>query len=529
MDPPYASLSIASFGDSTLPKETKRVWATKDTNRTSDIDGAQPSATKVWKKPDLWNNSDVDGARPPPVHRERNVANNSLRVDDIDGAQAKIRDKMLLTNRHINPMVPEYKLPKHSAAANVEPKFLRDTLNISDIDKAKPSTPRIFDMRDPISVQDIVGAQANWRPRHAEARLKADPYDIMSIAEVSRNTHRYVDRTKRSSDPLDPRYNIHGDVVEDNARYTKPRGLPKGIPDSHLLQTRDIAGAYPGWTKGGMERREFKNTNITTDIEGAQADTIKHSMVTNRCTHPLDKTYVSLDGDLLVSPVVSLLPASLIKKPTLNQPDHASSSAPNSARGAAHVDRVPNEDSLSIHVKSARRETLVQTNHPVVKNTSPRPPMGAIDSAAYRVPKAPNPEKTGTPKSAWGTPRSAAGSRPGSGLIPSCPSSRPETTIPNEMNVTDAIPFADKFINTEVMIAPKREGAPKNEGSSRPPLAGGNPPKVDKGGVPQLNLTGVGPQSGHPGSSGRGMKGSARLSKAEVERNEDILSVRMLE
>ena len=156
-------MSIASFGEC---KEAKRVWATKETNRTSDVDGAQPAITTVWNKPDLWDNSDVDGAKPMKMHRERNVPNKSLRVDDIDGAQAKIRDRMLLTQRNVNPMEPNYKLPTAHAAAPVEPRFLRDTLNIDDIEKARPSVPRVYDIRDPISVQDIVGAQANWRPRH---------------------------------------------------------------------------------------------------------------------------------------------------------------------------------------------------------------------------------------------------------------------------------------------------------------------------------------------------------------------------
>jgi hypothetical protein len=159
-------MSIASFGESTLPKETKRVWATKETNKTSDVDGAQPSITPVWKKPDLWDNSDVSGAQSMKLHRSRNVENTSLKVDDIDGAQAKIRDKMLLTKRSINPMEPNYKLPSCTPAAHEEPRFLRNTLNIDDIEKARPTIPRVYDMRDPISVHDIVGAQANWRPRH---------------------------------------------------------------------------------------------------------------------------------------------------------------------------------------------------------------------------------------------------------------------------------------------------------------------------------------------------------------------------
>ena len=162
----YTSMSIASFGEATLPRQSKRMWDTKATNLTQDIDGAQPKTLKVWEKPDLWNNSDVAGAKSNRLHHERNGANNSLRIDDIDGAQAKIRDKMLLTKRNVNPMAPEYKLPSSTAAPAYQPKYTRNTLDISDIDKAQPRVPVVYDMRDPIGVHDIVGAQANWRPRN---------------------------------------------------------------------------------------------------------------------------------------------------------------------------------------------------------------------------------------------------------------------------------------------------------------------------------------------------------------------------
>ena len=162
----YLSMSIASFGGCTLPKEEKKVWATKATNCIDDIEGARPKTTKLWTKPDLWDNSDVVGAKSKCLHPERTASSNFMRVDDIDGAQAKIRDKMLLTKREINPMTPQYKLPSHTPAPPFEPKFMRDTLDISDIDKAKPRIPVVYEMRDIISVQDIVGAQANYRARH---------------------------------------------------------------------------------------------------------------------------------------------------------------------------------------------------------------------------------------------------------------------------------------------------------------------------------------------------------------------------
>lgn len=167
MSEQYVSMSIASVGASTLPRQATRPFAVKETNATSDVDGAQPSKTKVWNKPDLWNNDDISGAKPMLLHRSRKSGeNNSMRVDDIDGAQARIRDKMLLTKRHVDPMAPEYKLPYCKMEQAHVPKFVRDHITVSDIDKACPAPPKNYATRDPISVHDIVGAQACWRPRH---------------------------------------------------------------------------------------------------------------------------------------------------------------------------------------------------------------------------------------------------------------------------------------------------------------------------------------------------------------------------
>lgn len=61
------------------------------------------------------------------------------------------------------------------------------------------------------------------------------------------------------------------------------------------LKTSDLHGCKTG-TKGlgnfhTRERREYKNTNITKDIIGAQPGTLKKSPTTTRQTHPLMPDY----------------------------------------------------------------------------------------------------------------------------------------------------------------------------------------------------------------------------------------------
>jgi hypothetical protein len=134
--------------------------------------------------------------------------------------------------------------------------------------------------------------------------------------------------------------------------YTKPKPLKKYIADNHLLQTKDIAGATPGYINPIAERREYRNTNYIGDIEGTQADSIKHSITTKRESNPLAPTYQSLDpGEVLQPLIPPLIPHSMIKTPTVpiprgNKPAAhppvpaatlapASDSLPNSAGGFA--------------------------------------------------------------------------------------------------------------------------------------------------------------------------------------------------
>lgn len=114
---------------------------------------------------------------------------------------------------------------------------------------------------------------------------------------------------------MNPVYSVNGIIVHDEPRWTKPKPLKKFIPDNHLLHTRDIDGAFSGW--GRLERKEYRNLMSTLDVEGAQADTIKHSIKSERLTNPLTPVYQSLEGDPLPPLLAPLLPSSIVSVPTL--------------------------------------------------------------------------------------------------------------------------------------------------------------------------------------------------------------------
>jgi hypothetical protein len=309
----YTTMSIMSFGASTLPKPTQARFEEKKTNFVSDIDGAKsgPKYKLYFDKP-LPQQSDVDGSTSKPLTKTRNCRDNSLYIDDIEGTRHTIKDRMMRTNRHVNPLDPQYKLPSYEASAYPTPRFLKDSMRLDDIHHVEE---RVYATRDIMNINDIVGAHADWRPRHREARLLAPPHDIMQVQDIAAKTS-WMDKTSRCSNVLNPVYNIHGMEFKDSKfmRPTQPRNL---MEDNSILQTQDIAGATPGWRKTLLPRREYRNTNYIGDIKGANSDSIKKGIVTKREVHPLTPVYQSLDpGELLLPLIPPLIPPPMVEIPT---------------------------------------------------------------------------------------------------------------------------------------------------------------------------------------------------------------------
>lgn len=134
-------------------------------------------------------------------------------------------------------------------------------------------------------------------------------------AERELKHSRFQDRSNRRTNPVSPEYLIDGMTIKDDAKYSRPKPLKKFIEGNHLLRTDDIDGAKEGF--GKMKREEVRNVMYVGDIEGAQSDTVRSSMRTERETNPLTPMYNSLDGEPMPSLLKPLIPQSFINQPTL--------------------------------------------------------------------------------------------------------------------------------------------------------------------------------------------------------------------
>lgn len=90
----FQTMSLGTPGTCTIPNHRATFQqslklgpeAGRATNRTNDIDGAEPSKyATLTNRAHFHDPADVRGAKPLVLHRSVNAPDNKLRVDDIDG------------------------------------------------------------------------------------------------------------------------------------------------------------------------------------------------------------------------------------------------------------------------------------------------------------------------------------------------------------------------------------------------------------------------------------------------------------
>eukprot|EP00519_Triparma_laevis_P003354 CAMPEP_0182506788 /NCGR_PEP_ID=MMETSP1321-20130603/21937_1 /TAXON_ID=91990 /ORGANISM="Bolidomonas sp., Strain RCC1657" /LENGTH=529 /DNA_ID=CAMNT_0024712585 /DNA_START=12 /DNA_END=1601 /DNA_ORIENTATION=+ len=306
----FTTMSLQSTGPSTIPNERMQKKQSlqlngRGTNNISDIDGAKPAQkmNKFINKPNhTYDLSDIHGSRPLALHRATNSIDYTLKHDDIEGSRPRgATHKQARSNNPVDPLMPNYKLPSYQLPPDPTPKFLRDSLNVGDIDGTRSKPLYRFPTRENVSVNDIEGAHAGWKPRHKRVQKEGTARDLMAVADINMQG---VKKTQRCTDPLRPVHWINGMEVKDDMKYTMPKKLPpKRDGPFFPLTTKDIDGAWPGWCPPHAmqppieQRRHFRNTNFVGDIAGAQSDTVQHCIRTNRVTNPLNPAYTSLDGE----------------------------------------------------------------------------------------------------------------------------------------------------------------------------------------------------------------------------------------
>lgn len=311
----YQTMSLASVGGATIGNKRK-VAAVKATNRVDDIEGAVGGRreARFVNKPDLYETRDIAGSTPRVRHPDLKKVSRVCTNADIEGSMPK--PYTFKTQRAVNPLNPTYTISDAPIRPATPPKYIRDNIDASDIDGARPAPYHKWAKREAMKTDDIEGAHAGWKPRHRRAdKGKPDQMDVNDITKPGF-------KSRRVTDPLDPVHVINGLRIE-GEKGMKPKGLPPAHSGPSLsLTTQDIEGANAGFVPkhvmGGIHpdrRRHFRNVNFVADIEGAVTGSRNLGIRTKRVTDPNNPNYPMLDGAVHSAPTTPAIESRKLMDP----------------------------------------------------------------------------------------------------------------------------------------------------------------------------------------------------------------------
>ena len=272
---------------------TNRNWSINLYNL--DIEGSSPRKFGAFnQKIDFTNkNDDIDRSSPKILHVKLNKPEYNLSNSDIEFSKPNCVTCKI--KRHLNPLEPKYNLAKSPEYPPYEPKFIRDSINVDDIDGARPR--KIMSqtiLRESLKNDDV---NDSW-PR--KPYVRKTKYEFMDYRDVTNTDFQ----TKRSTNPLDPFYKMNfvdGSMVKFGPiEGSKPLVGSKYMYKVPLnLKVDDIEGSNIG-SKNKYKR--FMGNNycyITNDILGAQSGTLLKGISTKRMTNPLWPKYKYLGEEEL--------------------------------------------------------------------------------------------------------------------------------------------------------------------------------------------------------------------------------------
>jgi len=245
---------------------------------TADIAGASPQVLIPKRVGGSSSNGDSLSRRPNNRH---------LSNDDIEGSKP-LRNKLRI-KRNINPLEPTYHLPTVKERPVTPPKFVRDTLDVSDIRAQEPT----MEYRVKLNLSKPA-RQSHFDYSDVKGTTPADPHGIAQRTRFGRddeakstltqvkdiNTYMTF-KSKRVTNPLDPTYpKSIGDGNVGKVEGSSPTPLPRARQDrpNFCLHTEDIErhkranlhnlhSSFPAESK----RRDFREINKVQDIKGASA------------------------------------------------------------------------------------------------------------------------------------------------------------------------------------------------------------------------------------------------------------------
>ena len=223
----------------TVPVEPKIV-RTQNENfslRTDDIDGARAKPFTGKLRNTFYDTSDIPGSKPHPKIDTTKPPVNIMGLDDIDGSHPRIWRTLPHSDRHTNPLNPDYQLPTKPELPPPELPFIRDGTNYDDIPGVHPRSYKSDKPpRDIMRLDDIQGANPSekTRPLNESHNRQFDVSDINNDG---------IFHSRRETNPLDPEFKIYGGILENDFGKSHSNYHTRRGQTDLSLQTKDISGA----------------------------------------------------------------------------------------------------------------------------------------------------------------------------------------------------------------------------------------------------------------------------------------------
>ena len=269
---------------------TQRDWSTNLYNL--DIESSMPRTFGIFtNKIDFINKvDDIEKSSPKILHFPLNKPEYNLSNKDIE--KSTPISKQFKSTRNTNPLQPKYKLSKLEDYPPEVPRFIRDSIDISDIKGASPSKRNNLKIKDNLTEKVVENAKRKviYDPRKNFGKIKYHYIDYSNL-----NTE--VFKSKRNTNALDPIY-IFRNKEGGKMYYFGP--IEKSKPQVQYpyyykpplnLKLDDIKGNNPG-SKNFINQFNGKNFELCiADIEKSGPGSLKKGIITKRCINPLMPKY----------------------------------------------------------------------------------------------------------------------------------------------------------------------------------------------------------------------------------------------
>jgi len=240
---------------------------------TRDIAGATPTPLERYtNKPPK---DEVPGSKPKLNILTWNRPVMNLTTKDIPGNEPVKSHFRAHATRITDPMMPTYALPAFRSSVTPEPKFLRNTLDWTDVQGTQPKVFYSKNARDPISVADIEGTAAGTTPRSKSkhAYSKRRPATSLDVHDITSGKHV----STRHTNPLDPEYIMRcesslGYMGRGAMEYAKKTAAANEIQRRPSLQATNME--RPTTEAGGSSATEKLLRSIQGDGGGSAIVTV---------------------------------------------------------------------------------------------------------------------------------------------------------------------------------------------------------------------------------------------------------------